>query len=306
MKKTIEIDGKEFQVLGMETKGDSFGIHTDIGTKGGTFWMKPCEPMPGQKAFWMGEKGFVVELPPECPQRISRVTFDAPDLTDQFPKEVEADYQAYKTHCEKTGEKMLSLEQYKARVAVSDVWKRHGTPELALQHGYFADDCLIYDRNLEGQKIDPACLHKFKWAAEYMDEAGRGTFIFFERLAGPDPLPVALMENESNTRDKVVFSKGFTVITSGPLNVSLRPRHTDKALCFLYKNINTGWCLWSDVVTAADNPTAWADSRNPLRHLHSGKDGAKKDLFEKIIETRKNSSGADEVRLNPKYRFEEQ
>jgi hypothetical protein len=299
---TIEIDGKEFEVLGTETKADSFGIHTS----GGTYWMKPCKPKEGRAAFWMGKNGFVVTLPPECPQRISRITFDEPDLTDQFPEEVEADYQAYKKHCEEAGKKMLSLEQYKARIAVSDIWKRHETPELAVQYGYIADDFLIYYSNLEGQKIAPACLHKFKWAAEYMDEDGRGTFIFFERLAGPDPLPESLRVNESDTRERVLFSKGFTLIESGPLNVKLRPRYTDKALCFLYKNINNGWLLWSDVITAANNPTAWTDSRTPLEHLHSRKRGTKKDLLKKIIRTQKNSSGAFEVRLNPDYRFEEQ
>jgi len=181
---TIEIDGKELEVLGTEPKAESFGIHTS----GGTYWMKPCKPKPGQDAFWMGKNGFAVELPPECPQRISRITFDEPDLTDQFPDEVEADYQAYKKHCKETGEKILSVEQYKKAVAVFDIWRQHKTPELALQHGYIEDDFLIYYSNLEGQKIAPDCLHKFKWAAEYMDEDGRGTFILFECLA-VDPLP---------------------------------------------------------------------------------------------------------------------
>lgn len=342
---TIEIDGKKYEVKGTETKANSFGIHTNAGT----YWMKPCKPKEGQAAFWMGKDGFAVDLPPECPQRISRITFcNTPDLTDTYLDEVKAGYARYldywrtitpeahaqefedyyppvryenegelvydervnqwRLQFENSRERLLavSFDDFRKDTGKRNAWILHGNPELAAQHGYMGDNDFIYHMNLEGRRIDPACLHKFKWAAEYMDEDGHGTFIFFERLAGPDSLPDSLQAKEVDERTRVVFAKqfkGVSLLSVPPLNVTLRARHTDKALSFLHENIERDWILWSDVIIAADNPTTWKDGRNPLEHLHNRKKSNKKDLFEKIIEER-GEPGAFEVRLNPNYRFE--
>jgi hypothetical protein len=176
MKNTIKINGEEFELLGTVRESGGFGIHT----KAGTFWMKPCKPMAGQAAFWMGKNGFVVELPGECPQRISRVSFDIPDLTATYLDEVKADYDRYldywrtisaEEHAREYGlyfpvreenetkaaydkrEKQwlsefeddrntllaMSFDDFRKKIGVEQVWSRHRSPKLSLQHG-----CLVY------------------------------------------------------------------------------------------------------------------------------------------------------------------
>ncbi len=297
MKPTIEIDGKEYDVKGTVRESGGFGILTT----GGKFWMKPCRPHKGQSSFWMGENGFKVDLPSECPQRISRITFNEPDLTDQFPDEVKADYRAYKTHCKKSGDKMLSFEQYKSAVAVSNIWKRHETPELVAQYGYIDDPFVLYSQNLEGQKIDPACLHKFKWAAEYMDQDGQGDVVFFARLPEPDPLPESLRGNESDIRETVCFSNGFKQISCGLLTVDFRARHLTPALQYIYEHREDGWLPWEDVVAAAGHP-AWSNKR-PKVHLIANDHGDKKKIIEAIIEEDGSYATSFKVKLNEKYQF---
>jgi len=183
--KMIQINGAECKLLEIEEKNGSLGIHT----LAGTFWMKPVVLKSGQKSFWMGENGYALDLPLGCPRLIRPITFDEPDLTDQFPEEVKADYNAHLKYCRDTGAKEISFEQYKTGIAVFEIWQRHGTPERVVQYGYIADDFLIYHKNLEKQHLDPGCIYQFKWVAEYEN----GDVIFFGCLAGPEPLPKELV-----------------------------------------------------------------------------------------------------------------
>jgi hypothetical protein len=175
-KKMIQIDGCDVEVLRTEMKEGSFGIETPKGM----FWMQPVRPKSGRSFFWMREDGVGVELPLECPVSIRRVTFDEPDLTDQFPEEVAAAYEAHLAHCKKSGLEEISLASYKAGIAVFEMWNRHESPELVVQYGYLNDDFMVYHNGLERQGVDPGCLYQFKWAAEYEV----GDLILFGALDG--------------------------------------------------------------------------------------------------------------------------
>lgn len=178
---TIEIDGKEYEVL--DISDDRREIYTGEGI---TFCLTPiCFGHTGS----FGKSIPPKELPKSIPDYICKRTFAVPDLTEQYPDEVKADYEAdiqsrkaalkdgqyagYKKQCKLDGgmpesfkkfadrwehsmfrgpQANASFDAFKKTNAIEILWHRHGVGRMENQYG-FADNSFVF--LLENQGHDP-------------------------------------------------------------------------------------------------------------------------------------------------------
>jgi hypothetical protein len=203
---TIEIDGKEFEVLRMSE--DRRGIHT----KAGTFWMSPVCFGHAGKIIRNSLTGYVdqkhlmrgrlitsdTKLPNPVPKSVRKITFFEPDIPDPSPETVKVFYKdnksavdklfaEHKTTCKQSGVKPYTLAEFKIY--------RTKRAVMRAEHGFDDTYDFLLMMAFDGQGVENSAelLASITHEISYPS----GEIVYLDSLSDePAPLPESLRINE--------------------------------------------------------------------------------------------------------------